>query len=115
MFSQGTYAMVLGERGRQNVLSVFAPSQPPPPAQNNPYAKVVYFRADVLVSSNVLVKFKIVMKGPTGEGLMFGLKANTFFSFSPEPVNFSPFGLFEAASHWVAQAAWNSLCSTGWS
>lgn len=108
--------MVLGERGRQNALSVFAPSQTPPPqAQNDPYVKVVYFRADVLVSSNVLVKFKIVMKGPTGEGFMFGLKANPFFSFSPEPVNFSPFGLFEAASHWVAQAAWNSLCSTGWS
>lgn len=86
--------MVLGERGRQNTLSVFAHSQPPTPAQNNPYANVVYFRAGVLVSSSVLVKLKIMTKGPTGEGFMFGLKANTFFSFSPEPMNFSPFGLF---------------------
>lgn len=87
----------------------------PPPAQNNPYAKAVYFRAGVLVSSNVLVKLKIMMKGPTGEGFMFGLKANTFFFFFPRANEFLPlWSFFEAGSHWVAQAAWNSLCSTGW-
>lgn len=80
-------------------MSVFAPSQSPP-AQNNLHAKVVYFRAGVLVSSSVLVKFKIVMKVVTGEGFMFGLEANT--SSPPEPMNSSPFGLFEAGSHCVA-------------